>query len=144
MKHRLRALLAVALLALTPAACGLTEAAFAEQGVKATGGTIASGTANAAYTIRFDNGESVCGVSLTGLTTSGATLTIEGSFDQGATWTATPATPLATAGSTFTTVAADGQFRVDVAAFTNLRFRVSSTGSGAIGIAYSAIPGTGL
>lgn len=139
MKHRLRALLAVALLALTPAACGLTEAALAEQGVKTTNCPIAAGTPNAACVARFDNGESMIGVSVTGLTASGATLTIELSADQGASWTAVSNVPV-NGGAGSSTVAADGQFRVDVAAYTNLRLRVSSTGTGTVRVAYNAVP----
>lgn len=128
---------------LTLAALASTPHSFAEQGVKATGGIITAGAANAAYTVRFDNGESVAAFAVTGLTASGATLTIEVSADQGTTWTATSDVPAA-GGSGSTTLAADGQFRVDVAGYTNLRLRVSSTGAGTIGVSYDAVPGTTL
>jgi hypothetical protein len=94
---------------------------------RSTNNTINLASANAAYTINLDHGASVVGLSITGVTGSGATLTLEGANDGGTTWIAINTIQ----GSTqSTTVTADGDFRVDVAGRTNIRLRVSGTGTG--------------
>jgi hypothetical protein len=96
-------------------------------------GTIAAGTANAAYTVPVANGAGVAGFTVTGLTAAAATLAIETSNDKGTTWT--PANGLqGSTGVLFNTVAADGQFRVNTGGRTMVRLRVATAGSGTVNV----------
>ncbi len=94
-------------------------------------GTIAAATLNAAYTITIGSGQNTSAFIVSGLTASGATLVLEGSNDNGVTWTnafsANGGTGIIT--NTFT---ADGGFSANVAARTRLRLRVSIAGTGTI------------
>jgi hypothetical protein len=96
-------------------------------------GSIASGTANAAYTVSLANGEATTAFRVTGLTASGATLTVESTSDGGTNWYAT--NEINSAGTMISTITADGQFRFNTAGRTGIRLRVSSTGSGSISVA---------
>jgi hypothetical protein len=111
--------------------------------VRATGQTINSATSNVALTVPLDLGQSVVGFAVSGLTASGGTLAVEASNDGGTTWSAingvTPAT-----GAQFTTLTVDQQFRVNAAGHTNVRLRVSSTGSGTVTVGYTVSRGAPL
>lgn len=96
-------------------------------------GTIAAGTTNAAYTLPIANGAGVAGFTVNGLTAATATLAIETSNDKGTTWTAANGLQGST-GALFSTVSADGQFRVNTGGRTMVRLRVASTGSGTINV----------
>jgi hypothetical protein len=105
--------------------------------LRATGQTINSATLNAAYTVSLANGEGIIGFQVTGLTASGATLTIEATVDGGTTWNSTNGFG-SSSGTLFTTLTADQGFRVNVGGRTGIRLRVSSTGTGTITISSSA------
>jgi hypothetical protein len=87
--------------------------------------TISSGTLNAAVTVNLNNGEGVTAFAVSGLTGSGATLTIECSDDAGTTWAACNGIQPAT-GNLITTLTTDQQFRVNTGGRTNARVRVST------------------
>lgn len=97
-----------------------------------TGNTLNSATPNAAYTIAPNFGEGVAAFTISGLTASGATLTLELSDDGGTTWSTATAPSGGVLASTFTS---DVQFRTSIGGHTRIRLRVSSTGSGTITIA---------
>jgi hypothetical protein len=101
-------------------------------------GTIAAQTINAVYNIALSNGRSIIGISVTNLTSTGATLTIEASDDGGTNWNSVNGIVPGT-GNLFSTLTTDQQFRVNVGGRTNLRLRVSTAGSSAnINVVYSA------
>lgn len=104
---------------------------------RATGQTLAAGTANSAVTVALSNGEGVIGWTVSGLTAAAAVLTAEASNDGGTTWNAVNTISAAT-GALATTINADGQFLTSGAGSTNARLRVSTVGSGTVTIAYSA------
>jgi len=104
-----------------------------------TGNTINSATANAAYTVTLVHGQGVTAFAVSGLTASGATLTIEASDDGGTTWSSANGIAPST-GLLFTTLTTDQQFRVNTGARTKIRLRVSSTGTGTITISSNASP----
>jgi hypothetical protein len=104
--------------------------------VRATGQTINSATANAAYTVNLANAEGIVGFQVTGLTASGATLTIEATVD-GTTWNSTNGFG-SSSGSLFSTLTTDQGFRVNVGGRIGVRLRVSSIGTGTITVASSA------
>lgn len=123
---------------------GLPEA-YAEQGVKASAASL-SAVAQSKINLVL-NGETVVGFYVSGLTASGATITIEESTDSQAivsatkTWVAVNGYALPGGSTTgFTTVAADGAFRVDVAGASDVRLRVSTGGTGTITVGYDAVP----
>lgn len=106
--------------------------------VRSTDQTINSAVSNAAYTVNVNDGEGAVGFSISGLTASGATLTPECSNNIGA---VTPAWAgcIAVGGSTlYTTVTADGSYRIESGGRTAVRFRVSTTGTGSIDFSSSA------
>lgn len=106
---------------------------FAQPDVKSTG-SIAASTPSAAYTVAITNGQGTASFVVTGLTVSGATLVIEASDDGSVTWNAVNGiTPVI--GTLFTTLTTDQQFRVNCGSRTNIRLRVSVTGSGTISTA---------
>jgi hypothetical protein len=105
--------------------------------IRATGLTINSATANAAVSVALNGGEGSVGWTISGLTAAGATLTAEGSNDGGTTWSAIN-TILPVTGGLSPTLTADGQVRVNSGGHTNVRMRVSTTGTGTITIAYNA------
>lgn len=94
-------------------------------------GTIPAATLNAAYTITTSAGQNTSAFIVSGLTASGATLTLEGSNDGGTTWT-NVYSPNGATGITTNTFTADGGFSANVAARTRLRLRVSTAGTGTI------------
>ena len=88
---------------------------------------------------------------VSGLAASGATLTVQGSFDNKSVadptkvWTAISAVSTSCPATSFTTLTTDQSFKVDTAALTAIRLLVSSAGSGStINVSFDAIPGTGL
>lgn len=105
--------------------------------VASTGNTLNSATSNAAYTVTLANGEGVTGFAVSGLTASGATLTIEASDDAGTTWSAVNGIAPST-GVLFTTLTTDQQFRVNTGGRTRVRLRVSATGTGTVTISSNA------
>lgn len=116
---------------------------------KSSAQQLSASTASASIPIDLFDDETVGGFNVTGLTASGATLTIEGSSDAKnsadptKTWVAINALPL---NSTcppvqFSTLTADQGFRVDTAGLSNVRVRVSSTGNGTILIGWNIVPG---
>lgn len=119
---------------LKPSSGGLTP--VSQPDVRGTG-TIAAATPNAAYAIPINNGEGVASFAVTGLTGTGATLTIEASDDGGTTWAAVNGIAPAT-GALFSTLTTNQQFRVNSGGRTNLRLRVSSAGTGTISVASNA------
>lgn len=106
-------------------------------------GSLNTATANATYTINLSGGRSALGLRLSGLTASGATLTVERSNDGGTTWTNANTTESSATASLSSTITADGQARVGVAGATNIRLRVSTTGTGTVSIAYNATAASG-
>jgi hypothetical protein len=97
-------------------------------------GTIAAATLNGAYVVPIANGQNTATMVMSGLTASGATLTLEGSNDGGTTWT-NVFSPSGSTGALSNTFTADGSFSAGVAGRTRLRLRVSTAGTGTIGIA---------
>jgi hypothetical protein len=111
--------------------------------VTATGQTINSASTSNGYAITLGNGVQSVAFHVTGLTASGATLTIQESADGGTTWvlpvvgfkqSTTPAVA-------FTTLTTDQDFFVNTAGATNVRLQVTSTGSGTITVASVATVG---
>jgi len=109
--------------------------------VTSTGNTINAATPNATYSIALSNARAHTKFSIVGLTASGATLTVEQSVDGGTTWVASPQSSSA---GISTTMTADGIYSVDTSASTNVRLRVSSTGSGTITVASDAASSSGI
>jgi hypothetical protein len=103
--------------------------------------TVNSATSNAAATISLSNGVSTVGFTVSGLTASTATLTLEGSNDGGTTWSAINYVSAGT-GLLGSTLTADGQFSAAAAGRTGLRLRVSTVGTGTVTIVTSASIGT--
>jgi hypothetical protein len=129
----------------------LPFAAVAANNARTSAQPIAAATANAALTADLFQNESVIAFNVTGLTAAGATLTIEGSSDgrndtdAAKVWFAINGNTLPGGSPTgFTTVNSDQAFRVDVAGLTNVRVRVSTTGTGTILVGFNAIPGASL
>lgn len=100
-------------------------------------GTLNSATLNTAYTVNLANGEGIVGFNVSGLTASGATLTIEAQIGSASSWRPTNGFASST-GTVFTTLTTDQGFRVNVGGRTAIRLRVSSTGTGTITVASSA------
>lgn len=110
----------------------------------ATGsGSLALTTANAVYAIPMSAGRNALGLTISGLSGSGATITVERSNNGGTTWTNANTTESSATGSLSATITADGQARVGVAGATNIRLRVSTAGSGTATIAYNATTASG-
>ena len=108
--------------------------------------TRANGTINAAassnsFAIAV-SGQGTASFTVSGLTAAAATLTIEASDDAGTTWAAINGISPST-GLLFTTLTADQQFRVNSAGRTNLRLRVTSTGSGTVTVYNNLSPVAG-
>lgn len=121
------------------------------QGVaRAAAQPIATGTANATIGTPLFESETITSFYVSGLTASGATLTIEASSDGKAitdstkTWLTVNAVSTSCPTTSFTTVNADKGFRVDTGAFTDVRLRVSSTGTGNAFVSFNAIAGATL
>ena len=108
----------------------------------ATGQPLSLTTLNAAVSVVV-NGRATMAWVYTGLTGSGATLVPEASDDGGANW-ATINCVVPASNALVTTLTANGQCRVNAAARTNLRLRVSVPGTGAASISYNASTATGL
>jgi hypothetical protein len=104
---------------------------------------IPAATLNAALTIAL-NAQDMVGLTLSGLTASGATLTLEATNNIGA------ASPVwggvnAIAGSTlYPTLTTDGNFRIETGGRTAIRLRVSTVGTGNITLSSSSVASTGL
>lgn len=101
-------------------------------------GTLNLVTSGANNTVGFniDSSTGVVGVSITGLTASGATLNIEGSDDGNTTWSAINGLS-AGSGILFNTITTDQQFRINTSGRSAVRFRVSPTGTGNVSIGYT-------
>lgn len=110
--------------------------------VRGSGSILLTG-ANNAYSIALDGGMGVASFAVTGLTGSGATLTIEASDDGGTTWTAVNGISGGT-GALFTTLTTNQQFRVNAGGRTNIRLRVSSTGTGTATVVSNAAAASSL
>ena len=124
--------------------------AFAQETVRAAGQPLTASVLNSTIQVILSGQQSAAAFNVQGLTASGATLTIEASTDATApsnsskVWVAVAGYALTGgSGTGFTTLTTDQSFRVDVAGFTDLRLRVSSTGTGTITVGYNAIP-TGI
>jgi hypothetical protein len=146
MRHSVVRFALAALLALF-----LPVAAVAANNARTSAQPVNSATANASLIADLFQNESVIAFNVTGLTASGATLTIEGSSDgrndadPAKAWFAINGNALPGGSTTgFTTVTSDQAFRVDVAGLTNVRIRVSTTGTGTILAGFNAIPGASL
>lgn len=105
-----------------------------EQDLRSTQ-TLNAATLNAAITVPV-NGQGTLGFAISGLAASGATLTFEQSEDGGTTWTIVNEVNAGTGVATSTRTT-DGQTRIAASGRTNIRFRVSTVGTGTITIAYS-------
>lgn len=105
--------------------------------------TINSATPNAASILQLGDEQATAACSVAGLTASGATLTVEGSNNNGMTWAAVNGVA-PTTGALFTTLTTDQQFRVNAAGHTTIRERVSATGTGIITVTCQASRATGL
>ncbi len=129
----------------------LAGQAFAADNLRASGRSLDTTTTSKPAVFDLLANESVMGVNVAGLTAAGATLTIEGSSDakaasdSGKAWFSVVGVPFSCpAPATFTTLTTDQSFKVDVSGLTNLRFRVSSTGTGNATIGLNAIPGASM
>lgn len=129
----------------------LVSSAFAADNVRTSAQKLDTSVANNALSFDLFANETLMGLEITGLTASGATLTLEGSTDGRAkndpakVWFANVGIPFTCPSpSTFTTVNADGPFKSDVSGLTNIRIRVSSTGTGNALVSLNAIPSSTL
>lgn len=129
----------------------LVSPALAADNIRSSAQPLLTSVNNGDIHYDFMANETVMGVEITGLTASGATLTIEGSTDgrrvgdAAKVWFSTVAIPFTCPSpSTFTTVAADGPFKIDISGLTNLRFRVSSVGTGTALVSVNGIPASTL
>ncbi len=125
--------------------------ALANDNLRAAAQPLATGTPNNTLVYDLARNEAVMGVNVAGLTASGATLTLEGSSDAKAlsdatkTWFSVVGVPFSCPSpAVFTTLTADQSFKVDTSGLTNIRFRVSSAGSGSATIGLNAIPGAAM
>lgn len=103
-----------------------------------TTGTLNSATLNAAFTVNLANGEGATGIKISGLTAAVSTLTLEGSNDNGTTWSAINEINNGSTAALGSTITADGQFGINTGGRTNIRLRVSVIGSGTITLAANA------
>ncbi|MGB8644038.1 MAG: hypothetical protein WCF84_02285 [Anaerolineae bacterium] len=110
--------------------------AIKQPDTRATGQTLNSASSNAAVTVTLNNGEGVTAFAVSGLTASGATLTIEAS-DDGSNWAGVNGIAPST-GALFSTFTTDQQFRVNTGGRVGVRVRVSATGTGTITVSYNA------
>ena len=145
MRHLVRAALlaAVAFAAACPA--------IADDNLRSSAQSLATGTSNNALVFDLLKNETVLAANVTGLTASGATLAIEGSSDSRAdsdsakTWFAIYAVPFTCPSPpAFSTLSADQPFKIDVTGLTNVRFRVSSTGTGNATLGINAVPAAAM
>ena len=124
--------------------------AHAQEVTRASAQPIAAATPNAAIAVDLSGMQSVASFYVSGLTASGATLTIEGSSDgrniadASKAWFAINAIPMTCPATPFSTLTTDQGFRVDTSGLTNVRVRVSSTGSGTPLVSFNAIPNTSI
>lgn len=125
----------------------LAPPAIAANNARTSAQPINSATSNANLTADLFQNESVATFYVSGLTASGATLTVEGSSDGRndndalKAWFAINAIPMTCPATPFTTLTVDQGLRIDTSGLTNVRVRVSSTGTGNILVSYNAIPG---
>lgn len=97
-------------------------------------GTLDASVSNAAVTIPV-NGNGTAGITITGLTGSGATLAVEGNYD-GTNWFAASAVAGGT-GILSTSYTANASFTVNAGGRRSLRLRVSATGTGTVTVGYT-------
>ena len=90
-------------------------------------GTLPAQTVNATYLAPLANGEGTLGINLVGLTASGATLVVETQDGATAPWSTLSA--LGSGGVNFSTLTADGGYKVNASAHYAIRLRVSVAGS---------------
>ncbi len=95
-------------------------------------GTINAATSNAVYAVTL-NASGTVAFAVSGLTGTTAVLTLEGT-NNGTTWAAITAITVPS-GATFSTIAADTQFRVNASGRRGIRLRVSTVGTGTITVA---------
>lgn len=137
-----RALVATAFLSILAA-----TGAFGEGRARTSAQPIAANTANASLIADLFYDETVTAFYVSGLTASGATLTVEGSSDARSdsdaakVWFAINAVPMTCPATPFSTLTTDQGFRVDTSGLTNVRVRVSSTGTGNILASFNGISG---
>jgi hypothetical protein len=94
---------------------------------------------NGAFTIALNNGQATIGLQIAGLTASGGgILAVEASNDGGTTWNAKNALVPTSEGTIAQSISSDGAIRINCAGHTNVRLRVSNTGTGSASISYSA------
>jgi hypothetical protein len=121
--------------------------ALAADNARTSAQPINAATANATITADLFANESVVAFYVKGLTAAGATLTVEGSSDgrndndSAKVWYAINAITMACPATLFTTLTSDQGFKLESSGLTNVRLRVSSTGTGTILVSYNAIPG---
>jgi len=104
---------------------------------------LSASTLNATFTVAL-NAQGSVGITISGLASSGATLTLEGTDNIGAAvpiWAGVNGVVGSTLSQTFTT---DGNFRIETGARTGVRLRVSTVGTGNITISSNASSSTGL
>jgi hypothetical protein len=94
------------------------------------GNSLNAATSNAVYVVQVKNGKATGQFDISGITGSGAVLTLEGSVDGGAHYRTINEIPLS--GVMQGTITADGSYPFVVGAFTHARVRVTTTGSGTI------------
>lgn len=145
MKRVLAAFAAIAL------ATAVMAEARAADNIKFSAQPLNTSVNNGTLTVDLMANETLMGAEITGLTASGATLTIEGSTDgrknsdPAKVWFATVGIPFTCPSpATFSTVSADGPFKLDISGLTNLRFRVSGVGTGTALISVNGIPASTL
>lgn len=126
------------------------SAAGAADNARTSAQPINSATTDAALIADLFANESVATFYVSGLTASGATLTIEGSSDGRKdndplkAWSVINAIPATCPVIPFSTLTTDQGFRIDTSGLTNVRVRVSSGGTGTILVSYNAIPGAAV
>ena len=104
---------------------------------------LSASTLNATFTVAL-NAQGSVGITISGLASSGATLTLEGTDNIGAAvpiWAGVNGVVGSTLSQTFTT---DGNFRIETGARTGIRLRVSTIGTGNITISSNASLASGL
>ena len=100
-----------------------------------TGNTLNSATLNAAYVVSPIGGQAELGFSISGLTASGATLTLEGSAADGTTFSAINEISPGAGQLLGSTITADGNYYINSGGRVKVRLRISVVGTGTITIA---------
>lgn len=138
-------------LAATIAALTMAAAApAAAQSVARASSAPMTATLNSAVGTPLFEQQSVVSFYVSGLTASGATLTVEGSNDGKSptdvtkAWFTVQAIPFSCPPTPFTTFTTDQAIKTGAGGLTDIRVRVSTAGTGTINVSYMAIPGTFL